>query len=377
MSRDTLATTNKIALLATGDEIINGDILNSNAQIIAQKLFSAGMQPGLHMAVSDHIDQIELTMNFLLKNHRALIITGGLGPTSDDLTRYALSKVINRPLVFHEEVWHAICERFKLLGYKGEPPESNRQQALFPEGSVLISNPSGTAAGCYLQTPEQLIFMLPGPPFECLPMIDNTVLPLLKKSGFQKILYFQSWLLFGIGESMIADELDKIAKPYDCMTGYRLAFPYIEFKLYSSNQKDFETLLPLIKNAIAPYLISHGNQTASAELRKELEKINFVVKVNDLATHGLLESTLATPKNNSHLTFSSDNSADIIIRGLKEYWNGEDTELTHLEILFTKNNKKIEKKIPYRGRGERVKFYAMEFICAEINSFINVIASRR
>jgi nicotinamide-nucleotide amidase len=97
MTRDTAESNNRIALLATGDEITNGDILNTNAQIIAQKLFSNGMHVGLHMTSPDNTNEIEASIQYLLKTHHALIITGGLGPTSDDITRYALSKAINNP----------------------------------------------------------------------------------------------------------------------------------------------------------------------------------------------------------------------------------------------------------------------------------------
>ena len=130
----------KIALLATGDEISHGDIVNSNAQEIALRLANNGMQTRMHLVAPDSIREIEQAMQFLLDTHEALIITGGLGPTSDDLTRYALSKVLNQPLVFDEETWEALCSRLKRFGYT-TPPESNRQQALFPKNAAIIPNP--------------------------------------------------------------------------------------------------------------------------------------------------------------------------------------------------------------------------------------------
>src|SRR5690242_8233045 len=118
----------KIALLATGDEIIHGDILNSNTQEIAAQLFNHGISVGTHMTVPDNMTEIETAIQFLLKTHRGLIITGGLGPTSDDLTRYALSHAIANPLVFDENTWKTIVERLARFGYH-TPPETNRQQA--------------------------------------------------------------------------------------------------------------------------------------------------------------------------------------------------------------------------------------------------------
>lgn len=370
MSRETVPT-NKIALLATGDEICNGDILNTNAQEIARRLFSQGMPVGMHLTTSDNIAEIEQAIRFLLKTHSALIITGGLGPTSDDLTRYALSNAVNRPLIFHENVWEDIVNRLKRFGYL-TPPISNRQQALFPEGAEIISNPNGTAAGCQLEHESQLMFMLPGPPVECLPMFEHIVLPQLKKSGFQQIEYYKNWLLFGVSEGQIAEELDALAKPYDCMTGYRLFYPYIEFKLHSNRQADFDALIPQIEKTIKPYLIGLGDKMASELLRYQLETLNTVINISDHATGGLLESLIKTPKNYRYLKFSEQENKNqqITIKGLAEFWQGDDVTQTTLEIYFDLNGKQELLQVETPFRGYRVKQYAVEFICWKIWDFL-------
>ncbi|EKD73108.1 MAG: hypothetical protein ACD_45C00461G0005 [uncultured bacterium] len=370
MTRDT-ASINKIALLATGDEISNGDILNTNSQEIAHRLFSEGMHVGTHMVVTDHIVEIEQAIQFLLRTHNALIITGGLGPTSDDLTRYALSNAIHRPLVFDEATWNGIVNRLKQFGY-ATPPSSNRQQALFPEGATIIPNANGTAAGCMMTSDLQLIFMLPGPPTECLPIFEQVVLPKLKQSGLQQIEYHKNWLLFGVSEGQIAEKLDAIAKPYDCITGYRLCYPYIEFKLHSNRQNDFNTLVPQIEHVIQPYLIGDGSQPASQLLRDQLTKLDFTLNVHDFATGGLLESLLKTPTTYSHLQFDpkKNHTHQIMIKGLDEFWQGTSNKSqTRLEIHFTFPNKSdvIHADIPFRGL--RVKHYAVEFICWKILDF--------
>lgn len=368
MTRDTTATPNRIALLATGDEITNGDILNTNAQIIAQKLFSNGMHIGQHMTVSDNTSEIEQAITFLLSTHRALIITGGLGPTSDDITRYALGKALNRQLAFDDATWQSICDRFKTLGYQGEPPEGNRQQALFPDGAKIISNPSGTAAGCMIDHQEQLIFMLPGPPFECLPMVDTFVLPKLKQAQFSEILFYDHWLLFGVSESVIAEQLDALAKPYQCTTGYRLAYPYIEFKIYSNHEKDFRAFVALAEKALAPHLISDGKQTASSMLKKKIETLDFVLSIHDNATGGVFESLIKTPKNSANLDFFAEKPA-VKILGLSEYWEEEDASDTSIEIQFS-NGSTVKRNIPLRGRESRVKLFAVEYICEQIYLFL-------
>lgn len=344
-----------ISLLATGDEIRNGDILNSNAQEIAARLFNHGMQIGMHMVTGDRVAEIEAAIQFLLISHRALIITGGLGPTSDDLTRYALSNALKKELIFDENSWNSIVERLSSLGYD-KPPETNRQQALFPAGATIIPNPNGTAAGCMIQQNEKIIFMLPGPPIECLPMLDEAVLPELINQGFQKTLYHKKWLLFGVSEGQIAEELDALAKPYECITGYRLWYPYIEFKIYSNNQNDFNDLTPQIEKTITRFLIQDGKYSASELLRQTLVSSNLKLNICDLATGGMLESTLRTPETNSHLHFGYQANAtpsdiQVEIKGLDEFWQGSSVLKTTIEISLTQINitKKIKKEIPFRG----------------------------
>ncbi len=363
MSRNTTPK-NKIALLATGDEICNGDILNTNSQEIALRLFKQGMRTGYHMATSDTIDEIEKAIGFLLASHDALIMTGGLGPTSDDLTRFALSKAINRPLIFDESVWNDIVTRLKRFGYD-TPPLSNRQQALFPEGATIIPNPNGTAAGCVVEYQNKFIFMLPGPPSECLPMFEQVTSPLLKKAGFAQVEYNKSWFLFGVSEGQIAEEMDALAKPYHCMTGYRLCYPYLEFKIHSNNKNDFEKLITDIESAIRPYIHFDGQKTASQILQSQLETISFNLTISDDATGGLLESTIKTPKTVARLDFGLDKNItpNITIHGLKEFWQQSESTQTELSIHFNLADKQktITSIIPFRGY--RVKQYAVEFIC--------------
>jgi nicotinamide-nucleotide amidase len=365
----------KIAILATGDEVVNGDILNTNTQEIAMRLTNAGMQVRTHMAAPDTVKEIHQAIAFLLKNHEALIITGGLGPTSDDLTRYALSEVINRPLQFDNNTWEEICSRLKRFGYSA-PPESNRQQALFPEGAIIIPNPNGTAAGCSFQINQQFIFMLPGPPTECLPLLDNTAIPALKNAGFQQVSYHKKWLLLGASEGKLAEELDSIAKPFDCITGYRLFYPYIEFKIHSNKKEDFDKIIPLIEKSIKAYLTQNGEQTASIILKTLINESQLHLNIDDHATGGALQAALESPATRKFLHFSPNQFAKLAlhieVQGLTEYWEQKnEISRTQLRIHLSdgQNEKTIDVEVPFRG-GTRVIHYAVEFICSKIYTFL-------
>lgn len=354
-----------IALLATGDEISQGDIVNSNSQEIARRLTEQGMQVRLHMVVPDHLNEIEETIRFLLNKHDALIITGGLGPTSDDITRYALSKAIERELHFDEHSWKTICERLQRFGYP-TPPESNRQQALFPKDAIIIPNDFGTAAGCVIELNNKFIFMLPGPPQECLPMIHDVVLPRLEAAGFKEMVYREKWLLFSVSEGKIAEELDHIAHDYQCTTGYRLCYPYLEFKLFSRVETDFNLVREKLENIIKPYLIGHGKETASQLLQKKIASLKIPMHICDLATGGLLETLIKTPATFACLHFAAkphDTLPTIKIEGLEEYWK-QIKDSTQTLIKMSYQNTLIEKSIPFRDN--RVKLYAVEVICQQI-----------
>ena len=110
-----------------------------------------------------------------------------------------------------------------------------------------------------------------------------------KKAGFSQVLYHQKWLLFGVSEGKIAEELDALAKPYDCVTGYRLFYPYIEFKLYSNNQHDFKMLVEKLKNH---FILSRWRWPTNCIriIKNKLKTLNFVLGISDSATGGLLES---------------------------------------------------------------------------------------
>ncbi len=357
--------TNRVALLATGDEISEGDVLNTNAREIARLLSADGITPGMHMTVSDHINEIMEAIQYLLSRHRGLIITGGLGPTSDDLTRYALSKAIQHPLVFHEAAWDDIVNRLQRLGH-ATPPDSNRQQALFPEKAILIPNASGTAAGCMLAIDDKRIFMLPGPPNECLPMVKQVVLPALEQADFRVIRFRQSWLLFGVSEGKIAERLDSLVASSRCTTGYRLAYPYVEFKLLSDHEADFLAVLPLIEKEVAPFLTENGQEMASALLRQRLHLQPRPLRLCDEATGGTLEQTIKTPSTYPFLEFvAANNAPDIIIQGLDAFWQGIDAPFTELHLRYPKaGHLACDASIPLRGI--KTRLYATEFICREL-----------
>lgn len=359
----------KIALLATGDELTTGDILNTNGQKIAQSLFDMGFSIGSHVLVADDETEMVKAIDFLRQSHDVIILTGGLGPTSDDRTRFALASANNKTLFFDDASWQAIEER--LNRYRLEIHESNKQQSYFPEGAEVLPNPHGTAAGCRLQTDDALFFMLPGPPKECLPMFFEQVQPYLLKH-LQHTKYEQKkWRLFGVSEGEIAAELDKLTADFPVTTGYRWDYPYLEFKLLYEAGLDLKYLPKKLEERIQQISICSAEQTAVEAFLEQLNQLASPINICDEATAGLLQHRLWQPETSKFLNFTAKDIADIHITGLDELWaNKTDSNHTIIRIQGNYNNSKIEeeKEIPFRNR--RVVDYAVEFIAYKLQELI-------
>lgn len=352
-----------IGLLATGDEIINGDILNTNTQNIAQSLFSNGMQIGLHMTASDIQTDIEKSLIFLLKDHDAVILTGGLGPTSDDRTRFALASAIQQELIFSDESWQRIQQRFTKIKLQYQP-ESNKQQCLFPEQAEIFANKNGTADACYVNANGKAIFMLPGPPHECLPIFEECVIPKLQQLEFASGQFHRNWLLLGVSEGAIAESLDNIAKDYDVSTGFRASMPYVEFKVHSESMDEIERFYQQAKSVIDDKHVNKENYPASLLLCKQLQENRFNIHIHDEATKGLYLSHILSPETQPHLKASEhDAQHAFLIKGLDEIWQQSNVEQTLLHVN--------ECNTILANRGMRTMRLAFEYISQHILNTID------
>jgi len=363
--------TAQVALLSTGDELVSGDVINTNSQAIAKRLFENFIQPGVHLTTGDDQADIEKAIQFLLTGHKALIITGGLGPTSDDRTRFALAAVTHTDLVFNEPCWQWVIERLNRLSLP--IPDTNRQQCLFPSEAVIFHNANGTAAACQLTLKDHIIFMLPGPPFECLPIFEREILPYLLSHGFSQPVFRCQWLLLGVSEGMIAEKLDPIAANTDCIVGYRINQPYLEVKLLSSDPLIFAEAQAQFEILIGNKSISSAKQKASEQLQLWVKEKQTIIQIDDEATGGLLAYTLLNPDTYPFFNFSQQATSESAIRvnlsGLKPFWRKQkDSNTLEITIRFQENGHQAILTIP--DRKERTPLFAMELACWELLCYL-------
>ncbi|WED43455.1 competence/damage-inducible protein A [Legionella cardiaca] len=360
-----------IALLATGDEIIHGDTLNTNSHYLAHALSSEGLPLGLQMASSDKENEIHDCFEFLAKNHDVIISIGGLGPTSDDRTRFALQRFLKTQLIEFPEAIQHIQNRLQL--YSKELNTGNRQQALFPSGATILPNPNGTAMGCSYQWQSKLFILLPGPPRECLPMFNDYVLPLLQQRQHSDKSIFK-WRLFGVAESIIAEELDKALADLDCQTGYRLETPYVEFKV-RCKENIASQIKQRVDTVVAPYLIATTEQKASERLHDRILQLKKPISIIDNVTGGLLQTLIQQPDNYHLLQFNNCNDDAILrfhLRGLKEYWNQEQiTGKTLVSIEYSNGHHQGTEKHEIAHRSALVIHFAAEWLSFRLFHLIN------
>ncbi|ANW95118.1 damage-inducible protein CinA [Wenyingzhuangia fucanilytica] len=195
----------KASVITIGDEILIGQVLDTNSQWIANKLHVLGVELVETVSISDTQEAIVNGIDHALSVADLIIVTGGLGPTKDDITKYTLVDYFNDELVLHSEVLEDIKARFKKRGIHFS--ELNKTQAMLPKKATILPNKLGTAAGMWFEENGKIVISLPGVPFEMKGLIDAEVLPRLKKIGGFPSQVYETYVLYGVGESNAADML--------------------------------------------------------------------------------------------------------------------------------------------------------------------------
>ncbi|MDH3470341.1 MAG: competence/damage-inducible protein A [Acidimicrobiia bacterium] len=210
----------QVEVIAIGTELLLGQIVNTNAAEIGARLAEAGLDHFHQVVVGDNLDRMADAITTALARADAVIITGGLGPTQDDMTRQAICAVTGRSMEFDQDHADHLAAWFARRGR--ELPESNLRQAEYPSGAELIPNAKGTAPGLRLEIQGTWLFALPGVPAELHPMLDDTVMPMLAElSGGNRIVVSRLLRTWGESESAISDA---VADIYESLVNPTMAF---------------------------------------------------------------------------------------------------------------------------------------------------------
>jgi nicotinamide-nucleotide amidase len=217
------------AILSIGTELTRGEIENTNACWLADELTDIGFDVTEIVTVDDDPDRVAAAIGRLCAIHAVIIATGGLGPTTDDLTAASVARAMGVGLVRHEPALEHVRRRFDAL--KREMPASNEKQADLPEGSEVLMNPVGTAPGFAIAMGKAVAFFVPGVPGEMKRLFEDCIAPRI--GPLAPNLIFQARLkTYGLPESAVAEKLDGIDRQFAGVTlGYRACFPEVEVKV--------------------------------------------------------------------------------------------------------------------------------------------------
>lgn len=246
-----------IALLAIGTEITTGQILNKNAQWLSTELLKLGLNVNYQLSVPDSEELIIKALDFLEPQSEIIIITGGLGPTSDDFTRKVLAQKYQKPLQWNESNWERVQSKLQSRGVQIRP--LHRQQCEFPEGATILSNSMGVADGFRIDLSANLkVYALPGPPKELASIWENHLHGELQALVPESLKWVQKiWTVQGLPESEVASKVEVALGQDAAHALYRIHSPCVDVKLYFQNKDAdfFKSLGDKIENALRPFLI--------------------------------------------------------------------------------------------------------------------------
>lgn len=192
-------------IISVGTELLMGEVTNTSARYLAEQMRLLGIDVYYQVTVGDNHRRLEETLQQALSRSDIVFTTGGLGPTTDDITVEVIAKAVGVPLVLDPR-WLAVLEKISAK-YGFKLTENNRKQAFIPTGSVTLNNPKGTAPGVYLEKDGKIIIALPGPPYELQTIYETEVLPRLKDKGDGRSLYAKVVRAAGIGEASLEEKI--------------------------------------------------------------------------------------------------------------------------------------------------------------------------
>ena len=283
-----------VEMLSTGDEVLHGQIVDTNAAWLADFFFNQGLPLTRRHTVGDDLDALVAILRERSEQADVLIVNGGLGPTSDDLSALAAATAKGEGLILHPE-WLETMTRF--FAERGRPmAESNRKQAEIPASAEMINNPVGTACGFAVQLNRCLMFFTPGVPSEFKVMVEQEILPRLRQRfTLPEPPVCLRLTTFGRSESELAQSLNPLTLPPGVVMGYRSSMPIIELKLTGpADQRDaMLALWPEVRKVAGDSLIFEGTEGLPAQIARCLQERQLSLTLSEQFTGGLLALQLS------------------------------------------------------------------------------------
>ncbi|MDX8340349.1 competence/damage-inducible protein A [Draconibacterium sp. IB214405] len=307
----------KAEIITIGDEILIGQIVDTNSAWMGEQFNLNGIEIYQITSVHDDHDHIMRAIKNAEEHTDLVVITGGLGPTKDDITKHTLCEYFNTKLVFHAPTLKTIYERFKHRGI--DMNKMNRDQAMLPESCTILYNKMGTAPGMWFEKNDTIFVSMPGVPFEMKYLVEFELLPRLRETGRTKAIFHKTVLTQGVPESMLAERIAdwEEALPKHIKLAYLPNPMSVRLRLSAMGsdvevlkvdvEKEIEKLQKIIPEAIFGY----DNETLAEVIGRELVDQNKKLAVAESCTGGYI----------SHLITS--------VSGSSAYYNGSVTSYSN------------------------------------------------
>ena len=291
----------RACILAIGSEMLTPFRVDTNSLIITDRLNTIGYDVRLKAVVADDVDELARVLNGALAWADLIVVTGGLGPTEDDITRDAVARVFDMPLDVDERIVERIRDRFARRGMT--MPEINRRQAMVPRGATVLANPNGTAPGLWLERDQTALVLLPGPPREMTPMLESVIRERLAPKTGGRGLFRRVLKITGRAESDVDARAQPVyskwtAQSVPISTTILAVLGQIELHLTAQAasrieaDEALEAAVRELQNALGPAVYSTDGRPLEVVVGDLLRERKLTIAVAESCTGGLLTSRL-------------------------------------------------------------------------------------
>ncbi len=283
-------------IITVGNEVLSGDTVNSNAALLGRSLPAAGVEVRWCSVVADDPGDIAEAVLRSVKRAEIVVVTGGLGPTPDDVTREGVAEAAGRPLALREDLVEGLRRWWTIRGL--EMPESNRRQAFLPARATVLRNPVGSAPGFRLKIRGSEVFVMPGVPSEAEGMLEDGVLPVLRSRAAGRVRRFRTLHTIGRPESQIADELSKHLRPSaEWSLAYLPQGGGVDLRISAAGSPErvgrvLGSVLRRIRRILGSAVYGADDESLEAVVGRELDRGKWTLSVAESCTGGLVSNLL-------------------------------------------------------------------------------------
>ena len=286
----------KIAVITVGDEILSGFTVNTNTAWIGQKLLENGLYLDLQLTISDKKEEIIKYLDLLTKeNYSHIIVTGGLGPTHDDVTPSAFFEFFNSKPIFDEDYWQELTDRFAKVNVK--IPEKNRNQATKPNNGEVLENKIGSARGLHYNIEDVNYFALPGVPSEMKSMMETSVIPIINREN-DSLLFTRTIRTIGFGESAIAEQMDSL-KGDSVKIAFLPQLGMVDIRIFSKYKEQLNKFTEAVEKLLGNKIYGYDEVRLEDIVAKLLIKNDLTISTAESCTGGLLAHRLTNVSGSS------------------------------------------------------------------------------